>query len=389
MFWKTYLTYVSAMKKRLQSLLILIISLFYSTSSFASAEGEVDSLIQKLSLEEKVGQLLLVGFRGFGVSEEVETAIRDYHVGSVIYFDYDVVTKSRRRNIRSSHQLRLLSEDLQAISNLPLFISVDEEGGKVSRLKSRYGFSKKPSPAELGHKFQWQVRRSAEKLATELIDHGINVNFAPLADVNTNPYNPVIGSLGRSFSEDPKEVEDYCRSFIEGQNKAGVISVLKHFPGHGSSRGDSHEGLVDVSQTWSEKELIPFQNLIASGDADMIMTAHIYNRNLDIKYPATLSKRTIQGLLRNQLGFEGVIISDDMNMGAISKHYGMREAIALSLNAGVDILLFGNNLVYDKNIAAKAHGIVVDLVKKGTVPLARINESLKRVLLLKKKSGIL
>jgi len=351
--------------------------------------SSINSLIEKLSLEEKVGQLLLVGFRGFGINDEIEVAVRDYHVGSVIYFDYDVVTKSRRRNIRSPHQLRLLSEDLQALSNIPLMISTDEEGGNVSRLKSRYGFTSKPSPAQLGEKYQWQVKRSAKKLAEELMDHGINVNFAPVADVNTNPYNPVIGSLGRSFSEDPNDVEEYCRTFIAGQKEEGVTSVLKHFPGHGSSRGDSHEGLVDVSDTWNKKELIPFQNLIKSGDAEMIMTAHIYNRNLDATYPATLSKRTIQGLLRDQLGFEGVVISDDMNMGAISKHYGIKEAIALSLNAGVDILLFGNNLVYDKNIAKKAHDIIMNLIEEGKVSISRINESVGRVLSLKVKNGIL
>ena len=368
------------------SLLILV-----STSNIfgQTNPSSINSLIEKLSLEEKVGQLLLVGFRGFGINDEIEVAVRDYHVGSVIYFDYDVVTKSRRRNIRSAHQLKLLSEDLQALANIPLMISTDEEGGKVSRLKSRYGFTSKPSPAELGEKYQWQVKRSARKLAEELMDHGINVNFAPVADVNTNPYNPVIGSLGRSFSENSNKVEEYCRTFIVGQKEEGVTSVLKHFPGHGSSRGDSHEGLVDVSDTWDKKELIPFQNLIKSGDAEMIMTAHIYNRNLDATFPATLSKRTIQGLLRDQLGFEGVVISDDMNMGAISKHYGIKEAIALSLNAGVDILLFGNNLVYDKNIAQKAHDIIMNLIEEGKVSISRINESVKRVLSLKVKNGIL
>lgn len=354
-----------------------------------SPTEKVDTFMKKLSLEQKVGQLLLVGFRGFEVNDEVETAVRDYHVGSIIYFDYDVATRTRRRNIQSPRQLRNLSEDVQSISDIPLFISVDEEGGKVSRLKSRYGFSSKPSPESLGNKFQWQVRNSAKDLARELMDNGINVNFAPLADVNTNPNNPVIGSLGRSFSENPNEVERYCRSFMEGQKKEGVISVLKHFPGHGSSRGDSHEGLVDVSRTWDAKELIPFKNLIESNDAEMIMTAHIFNDAIDKNYPATLSKRTINGLLRNQLGFDGVVISDDMNMGAISKHYGMKEAISLSLNAGVDILLFGNNLVYDKDIAKKAHGIIMDLVSENKVSLKRIDKSVKRVLLLKQKSNIL
>ncbi len=370
----------------------LVLSLIFSLSCgqvLAKSSQRVQDLLSKLSLEEKVGQLLLVGFRGFEVNSEVERAVRDYHVGSIIYFDYDVETRTRQRNIRSPRQLKDLSADLQAISEIPLFVSVDEEGGKVSRLKKRYGFSSKPSPAKLGTKFQWQVKNSAKDLAQELIEHGINVNFAPLADVNTNPHNPVIGSLGRSFSSNPEKVEKYCRSFVEGQGEEGVVSVLKHFPGHGSSRGDSHEGLVDVSQTWDQKELIPFKNLIASGDAEMIMTAHIFNRNLDAYYPATLSKRTIQGLLRDQLGFDGVVISDDMNMGAIAHHYGLKEAISLSLNAGVDILLFGNNLVYDKDIAGKAHGIIMDLVREGKISAQTIDKKVSRILNLKEKYDIL
>ncbi len=378
----TYLFYILR-------LVTSLVALSHSSVALANTSEKVNLLVDKLSTEEKVGQLLLVGFRGFEVNEEVEIAIRDYHVGSIIYFDYDVVSKTRNRNIQTPRQLKNLSEDLQAISSIPLFISVDEEGGKVSRLKKRYGFSAKPSPESLGKKFQWQVKNSAEDLARELMDHGVNVNFAPLADVNTNRNNPVIGRLGRSFSSDPHKVEKYCRTFIEGQREEGVISVLKHFPGHGSSRGDSHEGLVDVSHTWDKSELIPFKNLISSGDAEMIMTAHIFNRNLDSQYPATLSKRTIQGLLRNQLGFNGVVISDDMNMGAIAHHYGLKEAISLSLNAGVDILLFGNNLVYDKEIAKKAHTIIMDLIREGKLSIESVDEKVKRILKLKESYGIL
>ncbi len=371
--------------------IISLISLFFIsfTNSLLAQSLPVDQLIQKLSLEEKVGQLLLVGFRGFGVTDEIESAIRDYHVGSVIYFDYDVVNQDRRRNIRSPHQLKLLSEDLQAITDIPLFISIDEEGGQVSRLKKRYGFKKKPSPAELGKKYQWQVKKSAKELAEELMDNGINVNFAPLADVNTNQNNPIIGKLGRSFSTNPLEVEEYCRTFIEGQKEEGVVSVLKHFPGHGSSRGDSHEGLVDVTKTWNEKELIPFRNLIKSGDAQMIMTAHIFNEKLDKNYPATLSKKTIQGILRDQMGFKGVVISDDMNMGAISKHYGLKESISLALNAGVDILLFGNNLVYDKDISKKAHSIIMNLISENKISVNKIDEKVKRILDLKQAYGLI
>ena len=370
---------------KIQSLILTLI-LSVTSNSYADTVSDV---MDNMSLEQKVGQLLLVGFKGFEVNDEIEEAVRDYHVGSVIYFDYDVTTRTRQRNISSPRQLKNLSADLQAIAEIPLFISVDEEGGKVSRLKSRYGFSSKPSPASLAKKSTRYTKKKAKSLARELSENGLNVNFAPLADVNTNPNNPVIGSLDRSFSSDPYKVEKYCRAFMDGQASQGVISVLKHFPGHGSSRGDSHEGLVDVSDTWNEKELIPFRNLIKSDDAEMIMTAHIFNKNLDANYPATLSQKTIQGILRDQLGFEGVVISDDMNMGAIAQHYGLKESIGLALNAGVDILLFGNNLVYDRDIAAKAHGLIMDLIHEGKIDLSRVDKKVRRILELKEEYNLI
>lgn len=337
---------------------------------------------------KKIGQLLLVGFKGMTPSGDIVRAIKDYHIGSVIYFDYDVETKTRDRNISSPAQLKKLSSELQELSKVPLFISVDEEGGKVSRLKSRYGFISKPSPESLGHKDLKIVTNSAATLAKELRTAGINVNFAPLADVNVNPHNPVIGSLGRSFSSDPNKVERYCEAFIKGQASQNIISVIKHFPGHGSSDADSHEGLVDVSESWSRKELIPFAGLIQKDSVDLIMSAHIFNRHLDAKYPATLSKKTIGGILRGELGYEGVIISDDMNMGAIAGHYGLAESIYLALDAGIDILLFGNNLIYDEDIAAKAHGIIKDLVLSGRLSQERIDQSVSRILSLKAKSKL-
>lgn len=344
--------------------------------------------MDQMSLDEKIGQLLLVGFRGTTASADIKRAIKDYHVGSVIYFDYDVETKTRERNVESPEQLKKLSRELQALARIPLFISVDEEGGKVSRLKSRYGFSSKPSPESLGHRELGFVEKSAKALARELRTNGINVNFAPLADVNVNPHNPVIGSLGRSFSSDPQKVERYCEAFMKGQASESVISVLKHFPGHGSSDADSHEGLVDVSESWSERELIPFAGLIEKNQVDLIMSAHIFNRHLDAQHPATLSKKTITELLRHKLGYEGVVISDDMNMGAIADHYGLREAIYLAVDAGIDILLFGNNLIYDEDLAPKAHGILKDLVLSGRISEQRIDQSVKRILDLKARSKL-
>lgn len=366
--------------------LVLILCLFlFGPYALANRGERVNQLMDQLTLDQKLGQLLLVGFRGTQVdgNTEIQRAIREAHVGSVILFDYDATTRTRGRNINSPSQLARLTRDLKALAPHPLFISVDEEGGLVSRLHPRYGFRRKPKPSDLMGLGIRRARQEMSALATELHQHGINLNFAPLADVNTNPQNPVIGSLGRSFSENPESVARMAGEFVDAQSRAGVISVLKHFPGHGSSHGDSHLGVVDVTETWSADELIPFRELIKQGKAPMIMTAHIYQRELDPHFPATLSPAILTDLLRGELGFEGVIISDDMNMRAITDQFGREEAMVRALNAGVDLLLLGNNLDYDSELALKAHAELKAAVRDGRLSLRRIDESVRRILTLK------
>lgn len=363
------------------------------TSPFALANGTtpIDEIVSKMTLKDRVGQLLLIGFRGDSVenSESIKRDIQDIGVGSVILFDYDVALKVRDRNIKNPAQLKKLNQDMQSLAKIPLFISVDEEGGMVSRLKSRYGFESKLSPMELGTSESRVVQKEMSKLAGELHENNFNMNFAPLVDVNVNPENPVIGKIKRSFSEDENTVSQLASQMIDIQNKAGIVSVLKHFPGHGSSDSDSHLGMVDVTETWQDRELTPYRDLIEDGKVDMIMSAHVYQRNLDPDYPATLSKKILGDLLRTDLGYEGVIISDDMNMGAIKDHYGFEQAIELALNAGIDILLFGNNLHYDKDTAAKASNLIIRLVNTGKISTKQINDSVTRILKLKRKAGLL
>lgn len=351
--------------------------------------------MNQMTLQQKVGQMLLVGFRGTQVAgnQEIQTALEKAHVGSVIYFDFDATSKTRGRNIQSPGQLRALSKDLQALNAkfnpVPLFISVDEEGGLVSRLHSRYGFKAKKRPSELAQLSKTHAQREMSLLAQELHEMGINLNFAPLADVNVNPQNPVIGRLGRSFSSRPERVTEMAREFILAQNQHDVISVLKHFPGHGSSDSDSHLGVVDVTESWIAQELIPYQKLIGEGHAQMIMTAHIYQRQLDPHFPATLSSIILQDILRDQLGYQGVIISDDMNMGAITDQFGFEEAIVMAIKAGVDILLLGNNLLYDADLALKAHEAVMKAIDRGELAVERIDQSVERILALKRQRLIL
>ncbi|MDT8323650.1 MAG: glycoside hydrolase family 3 protein [Bacteroidota bacterium] len=341
------------------------------------------------SLDIKLGQMLMVGFRGLTVRPGTPIAgdIRDYHLGGVILFDFDVATKEYGRNIASPMQLLDLTSGLQDVATIPLFIAVDQEGGKVARLKTRDGFPHNVSHAYIGKIDNDDTTRYyTDILARSLTIVGANLNFAPVLDLNVNPSNPVIGSLGRSIGADPELVTRHAALMIEAYHSWGVLCAVKHFPGHGSSVDDSHLGFVDVSDTWSDDELEPYQALIERGLPDMVMTAHIYNSELDETYPATLSAKTIDGLLREELGYEGVVISDDLMMKSIADHYGMETAIREAVLAGVDILLFANNTYsYDPEIAKKAFTTLKALVQSGAIPASRIDQAFNRIMTLKNK----
>jgi beta-N-acetylhexosaminidase len=366
--------------------IILFVALACAAGTLTSAPS-VPCGVTRQELATMAGQMILVGFRGLELDEESPIAqdVRKGRVGGVILFDYDVLLKSTVRNVQSKEQLTRLTDSLQRMAPLPLLVSVDQEGGKVSRLKERHGFAVSPSAAELGRGTPDRTRIAAASLGRELAACGINLDFAPVVDVNVNPGNPVIGRLGRSFSSDPAAVADHAAAFVRGLHSAGVLSALKHFPGHGSSASDSHLGLTDVSTTWSEQELTPYRQLLAHGLVDVVMTGHLFNSALDPKHPGTLSRDTVQGLLRERLGFTGVVVSDDLQMRAVADHYGLRETIRLALDAGVDVLLFGNNLAYDPLIASKAQSIILELVDSGELSCQRIRESHERIVALKAK----
>ncbi|MBG0791747.1 MAG: glycoside hydrolase family 3 [Desulfovibrionaceae bacterium] len=332
-----------------------------------------------------IGQMLMVGFRGFTAPPDSRIArdIRDLHLGGVVLFDYDAALGRVGRNIESPAQVKALNASLQSYADTPLFIGVDQEGGKVQRLKKEYGFHETPSALAVCSAGEFKVRMAAYMVGSTCSAGGFNLDFAPVADVNADPDSPAIGKLERSFSDDPKQVARCAEIFMGELKRCGVLSCLKHFPGHGSAGTDSHEGLTDVTDTWTEAELIPYRELIEKGLPTMIMTAHVFNAHLDPEYPASLSKKVVTGLLREQLGYEGVVVTDDLTMGAITKFYGQNEAIRLAVMAGADILLFGNNLVYDEAIAGKAHAALRRMVGDGTIPLKRIEESYARIMALK------
>ena len=341
------------------------------------------------ALADKIGELVMVGFRGMAL-EDADPILRQVkagQVGGVVLFDVDVATGSSR-NVESPEQLRSLVAELQEAAPSPLLVAIDQEGGRVSRLKERYGFPATLSHQELGERNSLELTASqARRTAEVLADVGINLNLAPVVDVNVNPASPVIGALGRSFSGDPAVVTDHARAVIEAHRGAGILTAVKHFPGHGSAPGDTHLGFVDVTDTWSPAELVPYRSLVSEGSVDAVMTAHVVNGRLDPQWPATLSPATITGVLRNELGFGGVVVSDDLQMGAIADHYGLETAVRQALLAGVDILLFANNnpRTYEPEIGPRVVALVEELVRVGALSEERIDESVERVRALERR----
>lgn len=331
-------------------------------------------------LRRMIGRMLIVGFdaQTLEAGDPFVSDLRRYRPGGVILFDRDYDDRNRTKNIRSPLQLRTLTTQLKRYASNPLLIAVDQEGGKVARLKPAYGFLATPSAAEIGEKNDpAYAQKVYGAMADTLAEEGINTDFAPVVDLARNPKNQVIVGLGRSYGTSPRKVAEYAGIGIDALRQRGIVSVLKHFPGHGSSLGDSHKGFVDVTKTWSSIELEPYRALIAAGKADMIMTAHVFNRHLDPKYPATLSYNVNTKLLRDALGFTGVIVSDDLQMKAISAHYTLAETVRLAINAGVDMLLFGNQLGHIS--LKKAVDTIYDEVQAGRIPRTRIAEANRRI----------
>jgi len=347
-----------------------------------------------VTLKDKIGQLLIVGFKGTELNPKnpIVQAILEKYISGVILFDYNFQTKTYQHNIKNPQQLQNLTQELQKYAQqaetlLPLLIGIDYEGGKVNRLKETYGFPKTLSAAEIGLGTDEQAVHYAQQMAKTLKDSGINLNFAPVLDINNNPTNPIIGKLDRSFSEDPKKISHFARIFSSVHQANKIISTYKHFPGHGSSTGDTHKGFVDITDTWKEYELEPYIELMRNQNSNnyfMIMTSHVVHRGLDSQgYPASLSERITTELLRKKLNFQGVVITDDLQMKAIADHYGLEETVVLAINAGADLLVFGNQLVAEPVDPKKIVDIIYRAIIMGKISENRIDESYQRITKLK------
>ncbi len=356
---------------------------FFACSENASKKTEDSQQSTDTELTKMIGQMIMVGTRGMTI-EEVTPAfqqqIKDGKIGGIVLFDYDVVKKKAHRNIQSPEQVKGLISSLQKLAPTPLFMAVDQEGGRVNRLKTKYGFPASVSNQYLGDLDNIDsTQYYANLIATTCQGLGFNVNFAPAVDVNYNPKNPVIGKIERSYSADPELVVKHASIMIKAQDAKGILSTLKHFPGHGSSQSDSHYGVADVTKYWQESELIPFEKLGQLDNNVAIMTAHVVNQNLDRDFPATLSKKIITGILREKLGFQGVIFSDDMQMEAVNAQFGFEAIVKNSINAGVDVLVFGNNLIYNEDIPTKIIDTVTKMVENGEISRKQIEQSYERI----------
>jgi beta-N-acetylhexosaminidase len=362
-------------------------------------------LMNQLSLEEKVGQMLMPDFRmwkkqgeaaasGFTVmNDEVGSIIQKYHLGGVILF---------AENVTGTEQTTRLVDGLQKASpNIPLLITIDQEGGIITRLQSGTNL---PGNMAIGAiRDPMQAYNAGKVIGTELKALGINVNFGPVIDVNNNPDNPVIGV--RSFGSNPEFVAKMGIETIKGQQSQNIIATAKHFPGHGDTVTDRHYGLPLITHSkerLQQVELYPFKQAIANG-VDMIMTAHVQFPVFDdtkyisqkdgqeIMVPATLSRKVLTDLLRNEMKYNGVIVTDALNMKAIADNFGREEAVIMAIHAGVDIALMPaqvNSLEMEQNLANVFHA-VVNAVKEGRIEREEIDDSVERILALKIKRGIL
>ncbi|MEQ9301290.1 MAG: glycoside hydrolase family 3 N-terminal domain-containing protein [Cyclobacteriaceae bacterium] len=367
--------------------LIFSTLIIFSQGLFAQQlEGSIEVMPDSLSI--KVGQMVMIGLGEFQLPEEAEAILPEIKagkVGGVVIYEKNIDT------ITPFSSLQSIMRRTQSASPIPLFTSIDEEGGRVTRLKSKYGFPTTKQAGELGQMDNLDSTYFYAAQTASLLDSlGINLNYAPDIDVDVNPNNPVIGKLGRTYGADPAKVAAHGMAVVDAHRDNNVGTVLKHFPGHGSSSTDSHLDMTDVTDSWMFYELAPYKTMLDSGRVDGIMTAHIINQHLDsAMLPATLSKSIITGILRDFMGFEGVVFSDDMQMHAISKQYGLKNAIKMAIDAGVDVLMFANNVPKtDKRSADEIHGMIMQLVRDGEITEERVDASYQRVMKMKTDLGV-
>ena len=341
---------------------------------------DIEALLAQMTLEEKIGQVMVIGFDGLEADAGLLEMIQKYHVGGVILF---------ARNVDSPRQVAALTNALQSAAHPGLLIAIDQEGGRVARLTENKGFTEFPSAMALTATGDVEASRSvAQAMAAEMRAVGINTDFAPDLDVNNNPANPVIGI--RSFSSEPELVAEYGVAFLEGLQSGGVLAFGKHFPGHGDTGVDSHVSLPLVPHERARLEAVEFVPFKAAMSANVagIMSAHVTFPAIDATpgLAATLSPKVLTGLLRDELGYGGLLVTDSLEMGALAQSgYPVPVAAATALQAGADLLLFNR----DHTLHRAAFREIQTWVQDGRIPETRLNEAVRRVLQAKARFGLL
>jgi beta-N-acetylhexosaminidase len=345
------------------------------------AEPQQSSEAEASRLDAMIGQMIMVGFEGRSEREPGVVAAHDQLgkgvIGGVVLYP---------DNIGPPEKLRALIAYLRDAQPWPVpFIAVDQEGGLVQRL-SGHGYF--PSARSVGANPSFATPEAAERLyrtmADELAETGFNLNFGPVVDLSLNPGNYVIVQRDRSFGANPNTVATLAAAFIRAHRAAGIATVAKHFPGHGSSSADSHRMLADISNTWQEIEIEPYRTLATEGLLDGVMLGHLYHPRFSdgAKLPASLSGRAVAAL--RDTGFNGIVVSDDMEMGAV-RDYSLDERVVKGVNAGTDLLVFSNVTLRDPELGAKLHAIIANAARDGRISRSRVEKAYGKIMLLKRR----
>lgn len=331
------------------------------------------------SLDEMIGQMIILGFKGNSVnSKGFKNVIKDLNNGKisgVIFFE---------DNIKSPENLHKMTKAVyKTRMQARPFIAIDMEGGQIQRMNSNNGFKNFPAATEIASVGDTKKAHETYSLMAESLSSMLfNLNFAPCVDLDLND-DSILHKKQRVYSKNPAKVSAYANEFIDAHYEKNIITTLKHFPGHGSVSGDTHLGFVDASKTYKESELVPYKDLMFKNDLQMVMVSHIFNENLDLIYPATLSYNTVSLLLRYKMGFDGVVITDDLDMGAIKQEFDLEETVIQAINAGNDILLFSNRKSNNPNLADDINKIIKDAILEGLIEPIRIQQSYDRIIKLK------
>lgn len=376
---KATITATSVVDENTKGTLEVTVSKYVASKPSEENLKRVNAILNKMTLSQKIGQMFIVGFNGTKVPSNLSNAIEDYNFGNVIYMAYNVTNPATLTSLSNTIQNKMVSSN-----TVPGFISIDQEGGRVVRLTNGgTHFISQMAMGATGNYNNTYLEGNA--VGKELISYGINMDLTPVLDVNNNPNNPIIGI--RSYSDNPIFVSLYGDNMVKGLKSANVVACSKHFPGHGNTAVDSHYGLPMITSSKEDLykiELAPFISSIEAG-IDAIMTTHIIFTEIDSTYPATLSKKVLTNLLREELGYDGLIVTDGMGMAAITKYFGTADVTSvMAVKAGVDILTYTSI-----NDPITAHGALMNAVKTGEISEERINESVRRILLTKLEYGIL